>query len=92
MSLVPWLDERLKHIGGGAVATLADNAWALKVWRDEAEHQQHHPRLPSATVGHISTPSPGNQCTLRLSETGPSAPRPPRDLRLSGRKAGIVPL
>jgi hypothetical protein len=43
MSLVPWLDERLKHIGGGAVATLADNAWALKVWRDEAEHQQHHP-------------------------------------------------
>jgi hypothetical protein len=25
------------------LATLADNAWALKVWRDEAEHQQHHP-------------------------------------------------
>jgi hypothetical protein len=26
------------------LATLADNAWALKVWRDEAQHQQHHPR------------------------------------------------
>jgi hypothetical protein len=25
------------------LATLTDNAWALKVWRDEAEHQQHHP-------------------------------------------------
>jgi hypothetical protein len=25
------------------LATVADNAWALKVWRDEAEHQQHHP-------------------------------------------------
>ncbi len=26
------------------LATLADNAWALQVWRDEAQHQQHHPR------------------------------------------------
>lgn len=26
------------------LATLADNARALKGWRDEAEHRQHHPR------------------------------------------------
>ncbi len=26
------------------LAALADNAWALQVWRDEAEQQQHHPR------------------------------------------------
>jgi hypothetical protein len=24
------------------LATLAENAWALQVWRDEAVHQQHH--------------------------------------------------
>jgi hypothetical protein len=25
------------------LATLAENAWALQVWRDEADHQQHRP-------------------------------------------------
>ena len=29
------------------LATLADNAWALKVWREGAEHQQH-PDPPAA--------------------------------------------
>jgi hypothetical protein len=32
------------------LATLADNAWALKIWREEAEHQQHHPPCLEGTA------------------------------------------